>query len=187
MTGTAAVLLAAGAGTRFTGPSHKLLAVVEGRPLISYALANMARSDLAPLVVVTGGVDLGGVISDGVVVIANPDWAEGMATSLAAAVRWADAEGLDAVVVGLADQPAIEPGSWRAVASSLATPIAVATYNGRRGHPVRLARAVWDRLPATGDRGARAVMAASPELVTEVACDGDPTDVDTVEDLKRWR
>jgi molybdenum cofactor cytidylyltransferase len=187
MPGTAAVLLAAGAGTRFAGPTHKLLTIVDGAPLVAHALGNMTRSTITPLAVVTGAVDLAGVIPDGLTVVPNPDWAGGMATSLAAAVRWADTQDLDAIVVGLGDQPSITPASWRAVASVTATPVVIATYDGRRGHPVRLARAVWDRLPITGDQGARVVMAGWPELVTEVACEGDPTDVDTVEDLSRWQ
>ena len=147
----------------------------------------MTAANLSPYLVVTGAVDLTAVLPDAVETVANPDWASGMATSLRLAVQWARNRGLDAVVVGLGDQPGVLASAWRAIADADAVPIVVATYNGRRGHPVRLHRDVWGRLPADGDAGARAVMRESPQLVCEVACDGDPADVDTVEDLNRWR
>jgi CTP:molybdopterin cytidylyltransferase MocA len=183
---TAGVLLAAGGGTRFTGPEHKLRATAaDGRPLAAHALDALAASGLPLLAVVTGAAPLDELVPDGVARIANPDWERGQATSLTAAVRWAASKGADALVIGLADQPGITPGAWRAVSAATVTPIAVATYHGKRGHPVRLHRDVWARLPTEGDAGARALMVASPELVTEVPCDGDPADVDTVEDLER--
>jgi molybdenum cofactor cytidylyltransferase len=183
---TAGLLLAAGGGTRFLGSGHKLLTPVRGRPLVVHAVGNMTAAHLDGAAVVTGAADLVGLLPAGVTRVTNPDWAQGQATSLAAGIRWADGEGFDAVVVGLGDQPGIGPEAWRAVAAATATPIAVAVYGGRRGHPVRLHRDVWDRLPVSGDAGARLLMAEDPALVTEVACDGDPMDVDTVEDLARW-
>jgi molybdenum cofactor cytidylyltransferase len=184
---SAGLLLAAGGGTRFTGPAHKLVTEIDGRPLVAHAIDNVLAAGLAAVAVVTGAADLTAVLPPLVTVIPNPEWQQGQATSLAVGIRWADEHGFDAVVVGLADQPLIPPSAWRAVAGAIGTPIAVATYGGRRGHPVRLRRDVWDMLPRSGDAGARLVMARSPSLVAEVACDGDPTDVDTVEDLAPWR
>jgi molybdenum cofactor cytidylyltransferase len=183
---TAGVLLAAGGGSRFTGPSHKLLTEVGGRPLVAYAIAALAASGLSRVAVVSGAVDLSVVVPDGVEIIENPHWAEGQATSLAAAVGWARLRGADALAIGLGDQPGITPAAWQAVAATGA-PIAIATYGGRRGHPVLLRNELWDRLPSSGDAGARTLIAGSPELVVEVPCEGDPADVDTVEDLARWR
>jgi CTP:molybdopterin cytidylyltransferase MocA len=51
---------------------------------------------------------------------------------------------------------------------------------------VRLDRSVWARLPLEGDRGAAALLAGRPDLVELVPCEGDPSDVDTWEDLERW-
>jgi molybdenum cofactor cytidylyltransferase len=135
--------------------------------------------------VVEGAVELSAILPERVTVLSNPGWEEGQATSLQVAVQAARLAGLDALVVGLADQPLVPPSAWVSVASSEA-PIAVATYDGRRRNPVRLSAAVWDLLPTTGDEGARSVARHRPELVQEVPCEGDPTDIDTREDLARW-
>ena len=183
--GPLAVVLAAGAGSRFTGGGHKLLATIDGVPVLRRAVSAAVDAGL-PTLVVAGSVDVTDVLAGLVIdVIRNPRWAEGQATSLAAAVGVARARGHDAVVVGLGDQPFLVASAWQAVAAS-SSPIAVATYGGRRGQPVRLGAEVWDELPTTGDEGARRLLAGSAHAVTEVACAGDPADIDTQEDLRRW-
>lgn len=180
-----AVILAAGGGSRFDGRGHKLLADLRGRPLLRWAVAAPLDAGL-PTVVVAGSVDVTEAVAGlHATVIQNPRWNEGQATSLRVAVGVALAEDHDAIVVGLGDQPFLTPSGWAAVAASPAA-IAVATYGGRRGQPVRLAAEVWDDLPTTGDEGARRLLAGSRHPVVEVACLGDPADIDTQEDLRRW-
>jgi CTP:molybdopterin cytidylyltransferase MocA len=186
------VVLAAGGGSRYAGGGHKLLAPFRGKPLVLWAVDSALAADLDETLVVTGAVALSGVLPAGVTVVDNPRWAAGQATSLHAAVEHAKRRGHAAVVVGLGDQPLVPAESWRRVAAVVAAvagggpPIAVATYAGQRRNPVGMARVVWDLLPAAGDAGARVLMARRPDLVGEVACEGEPADVDTVEDLEQW-
>ena len=182
---TAAIVLAAGGGTRFRGAGHKLLAELDGRPVIRHVVDAVLAAGLDEVIVVTGAVDLGGHLPPEVRVLHNERWSEGLATSLQVGLVAAAEAGHEAVVVGLGDQPGLGSEPWRAVAGSQA-PIAVATYGGRRRNPVRLHRDVWSLLPATGDEGARVLFGVRPDLVGEVPCEGEPTDVDTVEDLDRW-
>jgi CTP:molybdopterin cytidylyltransferase MocA len=182
---TVAVVLAAGAGSRFAGPTHKLAApLADGVPIVERSVATAVEAAVGPVLVVTGALALH--LPGSVEVVHNPRWAEGQATSLTSAVTWARAAGADAVVVGLGDQPGLSPDAWRSVAAADATALAIATYAGRRGHPVRLGAAIWDELPTTGDQGARPVLRAHPDLVVEVPVPGDPTDIDTTTDLARF-
>jgi CTP:molybdopterin cytidylyltransferase MocA len=180
----AAVVLAAGGSRRF-GDAPKLLASFRGRPLVRWALDAAAGAGLDETVVVTGAVELSEALPPEATVLENPSWRDGLARSLGVALDWCSRQEHEAAVVGLGDQPFVSASSWRAVARSGA-PLAVATYGGRRGHPVRLDSSVWHLLDLTGDEGARSLMARRPELVAEVACEGDPVDIDTMEELERW-
>jgi molybdenum cofactor cytidylyltransferase len=181
------VLLAAGSGTRFSGSQHKLLSQIEGQTIISRSLTAMTSSGLDGFIVVSGALDLSDHIG-AVTEVHNPDWKTGQRSSVITAMQFARSHGYDAIVVGLADQPFLTSQSWINVASST-SPIAVATYDGTRGNPVRLHSSVWDTfkdLQADPDAGARSLIHLHPELVREVACEGNSADIDTTEDLDTW-
>ena len=100
----AAVLLAAGAGTRFDGPTHKLLAPWGAGSVFGAALASAASAGLDEVIVVTGAVDLTPVVAlAGVdaLVVRNERWADGQAMSLRRGMVEAARRGHDAIVVGL--------------------------------------------------------------------------------------
>lgn len=183
---SAAVILAAGGSERFGGELNKLETDFRGRRLIQWAVDAAVAAALDETVVVTGSVDLTRWIPPGVTVLHNASWKDGLAGSLRVALDWCERRGHQAAVVGLGDQPLVPAEAWRAVATARDRPISVATYGGRRRNPVRLDRSVWSLVDVSGDEGARALMRRRPELVGEVACDGDPTDIDTKEDMQLW-
>lgn len=181
----AGAILAAGGGTRFAADDHKLRAEFRGRPVVSWVIDAATEAAFNQLYVITGAVDLSDLCPDGVTVIHNAAWAEGQSTSLGAAIDAAQADGHDAVVVGLGDQPLVPASAWRSVGAS-AGMIVTATFDGARRPPVRLDAAIWEEVPRTGDFGARTLMEQQPELVSEIPCRGNPVDIDTVEDLRQW-
>lgn len=190
MNTTLGVLLAAGEGSRFTGPVHKLRADLAGTPVVVRSLEAMLHSGIGACAVVTGAVPLGDLLQ-GVTEIVNPAWKTGQRSSVLAAIAHARKVGVDAVVFALGDQPFLTPEAWRLVARD-DSPLAVATYDGVRAHPVRIHRSLWDEFeamtpgPDGADAGVRTLMRLHPELVHEVACKGNPADIDTPEDLARW-
>jgi molybdenum cofactor cytidylyltransferase len=188
---TAAIVLAAGGGLRYRasgGDSHKLLAPYLGKTVVEWSIEAAAAAHLDATYVVRGAIDLPlPPLAAGLVYwVRNDRWQEGIATSLRAGVTRARRDGHAAVVVGLGDQPLVLAEAWRRVAASTQAPVAVATYEGVRGNPVRLSSMVWPLLPAGGDEGARVVMRRRPDLVVEVPCPGRSADIDTVDDLREW-
>lgn len=188
---TVAIVLAAGAGSRFRGTRHKLLTPLHGRAVLDHVLDHVTQAGFGHVVVVTGAVDVGEVIAPwsrhvpGMREVHHLAWAQGQAGSLHAGIDAARALGATAVVVGLGDQPFVPASAWRAVALAAGS-IVVASYEGQRSPPVKLHHSVWPLLPTTGDEGARALMRLRPDLVSAVPCSGNPGDIDTLEDLARW-
>jgi CTP:molybdopterin cytidylyltransferase MocA len=187
-----ALVLAAGGGSRFVGTTHKLLVEIAGKPVVRHVLEAVAASGVSPIIVVTGAVSLEEVLATplpgnpDVVVTHNDRWRSGMASSLQCGLVVARQRGLAGVVVGLGDQPGVPASAWRQVADTDA-PIAVATYHGVRRNPVRIHAELWDQLPHDGDEGARTLIRVRPELVAEVACEGNADDIDTADDVARWQ
>ncbi|MFP3900024.1 MAG: NTP transferase domain-containing protein [Acidimicrobiia bacterium] len=187
----AAILLAAGGGSRFRasgGEGNKLLAPYLGRTVVEWAIESAASAGLAATYIVTGATELPvpPLARGKVQFVHNPRWREGLATSLQAGLTAARRAGFAAVVVGLGDQPLVLSEAWQRVAAASTKPIAVATYKGVRGNPVRLSSMAWPLLPVRGDEGARVVMRRRPDLVAEVPCEGEAGDVDTLDDLEQW-
>ncbi|HMG49209.1 MAG TPA: molybdopterin-binding/glycosyltransferase family 2 protein, partial [Inquilinus sp.] len=186
------VVLAAGQSRRM-GELNKLLAPVEGKPMVAHAVdAALGARGIGPVVVVTGherGQVEAALPGRAVTFTENPRYAEGLSTSLAAGLA-ALPQGIDAALVCLGDMPRIAPRLierlMAAYAPTEGRSIVVPTHQGKRGNPV-----LWDRrfFPAmaavAGDVGARHLIGEHSDEVVEIEA-GDPTvlfDVDTPETL----
>jgi nicotine blue oxidoreductase len=186
-----AIVLAAGGGSRFGG--GKLLARLGGQPIIEAVLDNLREAPVDEVIVVVGAdtARLREVCErNGARTVANEEWERGQSTSVLAGLRACDVKSRAAVVL-LGDQPFVGARAVEQLVAAFAegANVAVATYGGKRRNPVLFSREVWPLLEAelAGDEGARSVLRRHPELVVEVPCEGvgDPTDVDTREDLRR--
>lgn len=182
------VLLAAGAGSRFraAGGGVKLLAVVDGRPLVEWALLALAAAPLGDRVVVLGAhADelLAATDLHGARPVRNEGWERGMASSLQTGLAALD-PACDGAVIVLGDGPALAAEAIRrvAVAAEGATGLVAATYGGGgHGHPVAIPRALWAQLPQEGEQGARAL--GEPSVLVDCSDLPAPGDADTPADL----
>jgi CTP:molybdopterin cytidylyltransferase MocA len=188
----AGLLLAAGGGRRLGGRPKALLDF-RGRPLVEHAADALRTGGCAPLHVVLGAaadtVRARARLS-GCVLVDNPDWAEGMGSSLRAGLASLAGTGAQAVVVALVDQPGIGADAVARVAAAYASPssLAAAAYGGRRGHPVLFGADRWPEIiaSAVGDQGARVYLQRHVAELTLVDCSdiAAPDDIDTPDDLK---
>lgn len=193
-TPVAALLLAAGGGRRLGGRPKALLSH-RGRPLVEHAVRVLRDGGCAPDVHVVLGAQAVAVRDradlTGCVVLDNPDWTEGMGSSLRRGLTALRATDAAAALVFLVDQPGIGPGAVARVRAAYRSPgtLAAAAYGGRRGHPVLLGAEHWAGVTAeaAGDRGARGYLRRHADRIRLVECGdiADPADIDTPADLGR--
>ncbi|MBA4782453.1 MAG: NTP transferase domain-containing protein [Rhizobiales bacterium] len=187
----AAVVLAAGKSTRMGGP-NKLLATIDGVPLVRHVVTSLAASKTGEIIVVTG--DRAAAVEEALAGMPvrfafNPDFAEGLSTSLRVGIA-ALADDVDAALIALGDMPFIDAAAFDRVidayVSSSDTFAVVATANGKRGNPVLWSRRFFDDLKKIrGDTGARHLIGANEAFVAEVEIgEAASLDLDTPEALR---
>ena len=175
----AAVVLAAGRSTRMGGP-NKLLAEIAHRPLVRIAAEEALASRAKPVIVVTGHeraeveTALAGLP---VQLVHNPDFAEGLGTSLRTGIAAVPADA-DGAIVCLGDMPQVDAGLIdRLIAAfdpARGALVVVPTFDGKRGNPVLWSRRFFpDLMAVEGDVGARHLIGRYPEAVVEVPVDGN--------------
>jgi molybdenum cofactor cytidylyltransferase len=187
----AAVVLAAGRSTRM-GAINKLIAEIGGKPLVRIAAEQALASRAGPVIVVTGHqrerveAALSGLP---VRIVHNPDYAEGLGTSLKAGIAAVPADA-DGAIICLGDMPQVNAALIDKLIAAFdpahGALVVVPSIAGRRGNPVVWSRRFFhDLMAINGDIGARHLIGAYAEAVVEVpvADDAALTDVDTPESL----
>lgn len=188
----AALVLAAGMSRRM-GATNKLLTPVDGAPMVIRAVDACLSSKAAPVVVVTGHESERVTQSLGrkrkITVVHNPDFAQGLSTSLARGLAAVPAE-CDGALICLGDMPRVRSAHLDRLIDAFnpleGRAICVPTFQGKRGNPVLFARRFFAEMASvSGDVGARHLIGEHGDQVAEIEM-GDPgvlLDVDSPEAL----
>lgn len=194
MSGPVVVVLAAGRGSRFQSPEHKLVQPFGTSSILDTTLRHVLASRLPMVVVATAAMsEIAGrsVATRDIVVV--PEVGEttphplGMGYSIACGVgARPDASGW---LILPGDMPMVKPETLQAVAHALDQhTVAYAQYRGRRGHPVGFAAELFSELATlSGDEGARRLLARYPAHGVDVDDAGVLIDIDTEADLDNLR
>lgn len=170
----AAIVLAAGRSSRMGGP-NKMLATMDGVPLVRIAAVTALQSRASHVIVVTGHMHdqiaeaLAGL---DVELIDNPDFADGLSTSMRAGLAQIP-DGCDAAIFLLGDMPFVTADDVdrliEAYQPATGALIVLPTHNGKRGNPVLWSRRFFaDLAEVHGDVGGRHLIGGNPEAVVEV-------------------
>ena len=188
----AALVLAAGQSRRM-GPANKLLAEVDGAAMLGRALEAARASQAASLLVVTGHERERIEAAVDAPTVHNPDYAEGLSTSLRAGIA-ALPEDIDGAVVLLGDMPFVSAAHIDQLIAAFnpleGRSICVPTFNGKRGNPVLWGRELFAEMGSvSGDVGAKHLIGANGDLLVEVPMpdEGVLHDVDTPASLAKAR
>jgi molybdenum cofactor cytidylyltransferase len=198
----AVLVLAAGAGSRFSPqPGAKLLADLDGRPLLAHVLDAVRSFGPVATVIVLGhgATEIERSIHwQGELQAINPTPERGLASSLQVGIRALSGlpQAFDGAFVVLGDQPRLQPAVMRALAEAATRegrqgpPLLVPHYTGDPGprNPVLLMRSGWGWVDdLDGDRGLAALIDSRPASVLSVSVAGGMPDVDDPADLARLR
>lgn len=186
-----AVILAAGQSRRM-GNINKLLAEIDGKPMLGHVVDAALASDASPVIVVTGHEPdriKQALAGRDVTFVHNPDYAEGLSTSLRHGLSVLD-QTIDGAVVCLGDMPGITPDHINQLIDAFdpddGHAICVPTFKGKRGNPVLWHRRFFSAMTEiSGDVGARHLIGDNEEVLLEIPMDDNAilADLDTPEAL----
>lgn len=190
-----AVLVLAAGQSRRMGSTNKLLAKVADKPLLRHAIEAALASKASDVIVVTGHerAEIEAVL-DGTAARAvhNPDYAQGLSTSLKAGIN-ALPPGTDAAIVCLGDMPEVDAGLLDRLINAFdpaqGRGIVVPTHQGKRGNPVLWGSAYFPAMARLeGDVGARHLIGQHAEAVAEIPLETDASllDIDTPQALEAY-
>ena len=189
----AGVVLAAGESSRMG--RDKALLRYRGRTFLETILNTLRQAEVAPVVVVLGHhaeAILREVKMGNATVVINANYSQGQTSSLLRGLKALEADEPEAIVLCLVDHPAVSPESIRLLSAAYgqsSPPVVVPTFEGRRGHPVLIGRALFEELKGLSPaEGANTVIrkhrAHGREI--EVPDSGILMDIDDPESYRQW-
>ncbi len=189
---TTAILLAAGSSRRMGQP--KQLLPLHQTTLLNQTLHNLQQAHLDQLILVLGAnaeaIQQQLPTAPNLTICHNPNHAEGMASSLQTGLR-ALSPNTETTLIVLADQPFIRPQTLHDLAHHPTnSPLLIPTHNGKRGNPIRLARALFpEAMQLKGDTGCRALFTQHPDQIElwETTDEGILLDLDTQQDYDYYK
>ncbi len=191
----AAIILAAGQSRRM-GATNKLLAEINGQPMVTRVANAISASSASPVIAVVGHeADKVRTALHGerIQIAENRNFADGLSTSLIAGLM-ALPDDTEGVLICLGDMPRVSANQINRLIAAFdpleGRAICVPSYNGKQGNPILLARRFFDEMrEITGDRGARHLIDGYHEMTCEVemAEDSVLVDVDTPTALEAIR
>ena len=188
-----AILLAAGESDRMGRP--KQLLPFGQSTIIEQAIDNLLNSAVSECIVVLGyraGEVIKTIANKSVKIAINPDYRQGMSTSIITGLNQIDSRA-QAVMVALGDQPFIDSETINSLMEAFIAHnkgIAIPVYQGKRGHPVIFnIKYKGELLRLKGDIGGREIIDRHPDDVLEVAvdCEGVCIDIDTMDNYTRGK
>ncbi len=188
----AAVVLAAGRSERMQD-RNKLLARLDGKPLVCHVVDALLDTAVRPIVVVTGhqAEEVRAALAERpVVFVHNPDFAAGLSTSLRVGLGPLDSR-IDGALICLGDMPRVRAEHIEALLGAFepedGREVVLPTFGGRRGNPVLWAARFFPAIrELSGDLGARELLTryADSTCTVPMPDDGITVDVDTPEALR---
>ncbi|OOQ56412.1 nucleotidyltransferase family protein [Mucilaginibacter pedocola] len=181
---TGIIILAAGSSSRLGQPKQNLQ--YKGKTLLQHAVDEALDSGCSPVIVVLGAnADKIKFGTDGVTVLHNPDWQEGMASSIRLGVTEIMKHTVDSVIVMLCDQPFVDGNLLKTLKlqwQEVGKPIVACSYKGTVGVPVLFDSSLFpELLKLQGQEGAKKVLSAYADEIAEVEFEEGSTDIDTAE------
>lgn len=192
MSRIAAIVLAAGASSRFGKP--KQLAMFRGKTLVRHAVSAAIAARCDHVAVVAGEhareiqSELEGMACD---VVTNHEWREGLAGSIRAGLQHllTDDHDIEAILLLACDQPLVDAESLRQLIElpqATGKAIAASAYAGTLGIPALFVRSVFPKLlELTGDRGAKELILSRPDDTASFDFPAAAIDIDTASDYER--
>jgi molybdenum cofactor cytidylyltransferase len=187
----AVIVLAAGQSLRFGGV-NKLLAKLQGKPLIQHCMEAVTSITPTQIVVVTGhqSKEITSLLDiESIQLVNNSHYAEGMGTSIAAGIKALD-EDMDAAFICLADMPLIKPDDFFQLSQGFEPDeqhdICVPVFDGQNGHPVLFGRRYFSKLSVLKeDKGARLILAEYSDQINHISFPSKRirTDIDRPDDI----